>query len=157
MPLAGAFSRADPPPQSQPRHGPPLATPRPPVRHPCRARAPRPSHGTNRAWEHWFDLLRRVPLRAAAGFVAGGSAPPPRAPKAPGPSDLFRTHAIRSKGHQTRAIRSRSERPDSKVPVRPVSFAKEPLSFSRFNPQSISVQKYFQIRPCFYVLHPEFL
>ena len=86
-----------------------------------------------------------VPARSAAAV----------AHKSLWPSDLKPTRKIRSKAHRILTLRSRSGGPDPNITVRPVTFAKEPLSFSRFNPQSISVQKYFQLSPFFYVLAPE--
>ena len=41
----------------------------------------------------------------------------------------------------------RSDPPDPNVPVRPGSFSKETISFSLFNPQSTSSQKYSQFSP----------
>ena len=43
------------------------------------------------------------------------------------------------------------------IPFQPGPFAKESLQFFEINPQSMSVEKYFQIHPFFYVLDPEFL
>ena len=65
----------------------------------------------------------------------------------PEPPDPESTRKIRLSLHPIRAIRSRSKHPDAKIPVRPGSFAKEPLHFSRINPHSKSVLKYLQFGP----------
>ena len=65
----------------------------------------------------------------------------------PRPSDLKPTRKIRSKAHRILTLRSRSGGPDPNIMVRPVTFAKEPLSFSRFNPQSNTSQKKLQFGP----------
>ena len=53
------------------------------------------------------------------------------------------------------ATDSRSGGPDPNIMVRPVTFAKEPLIFSRFNPQSNTSQKKLQLGPGFYQNPPD--
>ena len=52
------------------------------------------------------------------------------------PSDQERMRKIRSNPHQILATRSRSDGPILRVPLQPGRYAKEPLPFFLFNPQS---------------------
>ena len=66
----------------------------------------------------------------------------------------------RSLDHQILIRRSGSSRPGVKEPRKMVSagrFSENPLLFPRFNPQSISVQKYLQYGPKLCTDPPEFL
>jgi hypothetical protein len=54
-----------------------------------------------------------------------------------------------------RIVGSRSGGLRPKIPVSARAFAKESLEFLEINPQSIPVQKYFQISPSFYAEAPE--
>ena len=61
-------------------------------------------------------------------------------PSSPGPLDQKLAATIRSSALKTQAIRSGSNDPDRRVPLRPGLFAKETLGSFRFNPQSCAVQ-----------------
>ena len=64
-----------------------------------------------------------------------------RARSRSGPSDPRSKRRIRSRSDRVRAVRSRSNSLDPRVPLRPGRLDKEPLGFLRINPQSALVQK----------------
>ena len=75
----------------------------------------------------------------------------------PEPFDREPAPTIRSSALKTQAIRSGSNDPDRRVPLRLGLFAKETLGSFRFNPQSDLIQKYLRRGPVFSVLPPELL
>ena len=83
-----------------------------------------------------FGELRRDPSHATAGQGNSGDSRRRRRPEPPAPSDPESTAAIRLNPHRIQTVRSRSDDPDPKIPVRPVPFAKETLLFLDFNPRS---------------------
>ena len=76
--------------------------------------------------------LRRLRGRAPPRSVVSAAA---RASNPPRPFDPKQAAKIRSSGLKTQAIRSGSNDPDRRVPLRPGSFSKEPLHFLLFNPR----------------------
>ena len=91
--------------------------------------------------------VRRAPRGAVTEQVVPSRSAAAVAHKSLRPSDLKPTRKIRSKAHRILTLRSKSGGPNPNITVRPVTFAKEPLSFSRFNPQSNTSQKKLQFGP----------
>ena len=99
-----------------------------------------------------FGLLQSS---AAAGALLRRAPPPPARPN-------FQSHPIQIQRTGLDRAPFRSEPPDldPTAEIHPYPFAlaifvKEPLNFSIFNPQSICIQKYFQLGPVFITLAPK--
>src|SRR6185503_17548243 len=118
---------------------------------------PWPRSARFRARECQLGELRRAPSRAPPRELClRRQRRHPRAPSILGRPILFQRARLDQLTPSPGADGSRSNGPNTNLPLRPVTFAKETLPFLDINPQSCSVLKYSQKGPELYTKPPGF-